>query len=383
MLAETCRLIEIIEQMERSHPVGPGAVTEYDRLFEVGFRAIAECVVVSSQSWPDPGAPDRDADDALIECLEQATKPLLDRWIAHSRNVRLTVLESVADDDRWDALVQFIRRYGRDIFTQPFMNAGNLRAILHQGVDTYLDSLEEVPGAEDRFRLLEDLDRGISRDEAVRHLTVAIEAVLENYSIYFDYNSTTTQSDSGELLYTLLDVLRLRANYERIVWNLRPVAIAHETLVRRGRTEAAQRWQRAVAGQTSASARQHLARYQVLCKEHGMQLPTVADRVAERFVRPLAIDRLRALVRPAIEELRRGRPEVAFPQLEAEVAEFTGEPTGVGFEVPSWLEALAEEVERAHSPIEGTGDPATSAEGIPQVRLEADDILRQVKGSEP
>ena len=36
-------------QMERDHPVGPGAVTEFDELFKIGYRAIVESLVASSQ----------------------------------------------------------------------------------------------------------------------------------------------------------------------------------------------------------------------------------------------------------------------------------------------------------------------------------------------
>ena len=43
------------------------------------------------------------------------------------------------------------------------------------------------------------------RAEAVKHLTIMFEAIAENYAEYRDYNSTTTQSDRGELLYMLLD----------------------------------------------------------------------------------------------------------------------------------------------------------------------------------
>ena len=66
---------------------------------------------------------------------------------------------------------------------------------------------------------------------------MAIEAVVENYGEYVDYNSTTTQSDRGDMLYTLLDFLRLRASYDRVAWNLRPVVLAHEVLVRCGRDD--------------------------------------------------------------------------------------------------------------------------------------------------
>ena len=43
--------------------------------------------------------------------------------------------------------------------------------------------------------------------------------MVENYSEYMDYNSTTTQSDRGDMLYTLLDFLRLQASYNRVAWN--------------------------------------------------------------------------------------------------------------------------------------------------------------------
>ena len=61
-----------------------------------------------------------------------------------------------------------------------------------------------------------------------------LESIVENYGEYRDYNSTTTQSDRGELLYMLLDFLRLRTRYDRVCWNLKPVVLAHEILVRRG-----------------------------------------------------------------------------------------------------------------------------------------------------
>ena len=77
-------------------------------------------------------------DNDLVECLEQVTESLLKQWLAHSRTLRLSVLEKIADEKSWQALVGFIERYGRDLFTQRFLNMGNLRAILHQGVDAWL-----------------------------------------------------------------------------------------------------------------------------------------------------------------------------------------------------------------------------------------------------
>ena len=51
LLAETCRLLETAQRMEARHPVGPGAITEFDRIFEIGCKAITQCLVVSSADW--------------------------------------------------------------------------------------------------------------------------------------------------------------------------------------------------------------------------------------------------------------------------------------------------------------------------------------------
>ncbi len=170
-----------------------------------------------------------------------------------------------------------------------------------------------------------------------------IEAVVENFAEYKDYNTTTTQSDHGELLYVLLDFLRLKAGYQRFAWNIKPVVVAHDVLVRRGRTSAAELWRRAVAERTAEPADWHLARLAELETKYRVRLATVSDRLAQRFVRPLAVDRLRALVRPAIDDARRERSGGAFALLEQELAEFVERPSGSGLDVPGWLAALEHE----------------------------------------
>ena len=42
--------------MEADHPVGPGAVTEYDRLFTGGYQAIVQALVDSAEGWDDERA---------------------------------------------------------------------------------------------------------------------------------------------------------------------------------------------------------------------------------------------------------------------------------------------------------------------------------------
>lgn len=383
LIRETCQLIHAARAMERNNPLGPGAVTEFDRLFEVGFKALVESVVESSAHWSEgdtrgdiAGETDEDPRDAdLTDALQTLTESLLGQWSSHSHTLRLSVLEKVSAEKDWQELVQFVERYGRDLFTQGFFNYANLRAILHQGVDSWLEQLQDEPGDFVELRLVAELGGDLPLADAKKHLALIIEAVLENYAEYRDYNATTTQSDRGESLYTLLDFLRLKAVYERIHWNLRPVMMVHEVLVRRGRGGAARLWAEAMGKETQATADQQLQRLADLQKKYGMRLSTIADRLAEQFLQPLAVDRLRALVRPAIEESRRQSPAHAFEVLETEAAELAQEPSGAGLDLPDWLASLEEEVDLAAAPHVESFD---ELERFPRVALSWDEIQAQL-----
>jgi hypothetical protein len=385
LLRESCQLIQTARAMERDHPMGPGAVTEFDRLFEIGFKAIVETVVESSSRWPrgphsrsSSESAEESAEAELIDCLQQVTESLLPQWGSHSHTLRLSVLEKVSGESDWNELVAFVERYGHDLFTQSFFGFANLRAILHEGVDAWLDQLADDPEVEENHRLVAELDGRLPRSQARKHLSLVIEAVVENYAEYRDYNATTTQSDRGELVYTLLDFLRLKAVYDRIHWNLRPVTMVHEVLVRRGHDEAARMWCRAMAKETSPTADQQLRKLGELQKKYGMRLSTVADRLGEHFIRPLAIDRVRALVRPAAEEARRGLPPKSFTILEAEASELAQEPTGAGLDLPDWLAMLDDEVDRCCGHAQREEAAIASLEHLPRVYLSWDEIQKQL-----
>jgi hypothetical protein len=351
LLRETCQLIQTARAMEREHPLGAGAVTEFDRLFEVGYKAIVESLLESSKVWTSlSDTAGETIDSQLIDALQQVTESLLSEWLSHSRTLRLSVLEKVSTEGDWQELLDFVERYGHDLFTQRFFNLANLRAILHQGVENWLDRLADDPEAAEELSLVADLDDSLPRPHAKKQLGLIIEAVVENFAEYRDYNATTTQSDRGELVYMLLDFLRVKVGYERVYWNLRPVIMAHEVLVRRGRMGAAELWREAMSERTGDTAEQHLRRLNQLQKKYGMRLATVADRLSERFIRPLAIDRLKALVAPAVEQARRGGHCTSFETLETESSSMADEPSGAGLDLPDWLVALDEEVERATSP---------------------------------
>ena len=111
-----------------------------------------------------------------------------------------------------------------------------------------------------------------------------------------------------------------------------------------------------------------------------MRLSTVADRLAEQFLRPLAIDRLRALVPPAAAESRGPAPGPAFAALEQEAAQLAEEPTGAGLDPPDWLMMLEEEVERAAAASRDNA-PA-ELDDFPRVRLTWDEIKAQLSNWE-
>jgi hypothetical protein len=372
LLSETCRLLETAQRMESDHPVRPGAIgiTEFDGLLEIACKALTRCLVASSTRWPD---------DYLVDCLEQTVDVLLHAWLNHGRSRRLSVLETVEDPQRWNRLKQFIESYGSDLFTQRFMYAENLRGILHQGVREYLKTLQDDLDPDEPFRLVADLDGAIPFREAAHWLGIAIEAVVENYGEYIDYNSVTTQSDRGEMLYTLLDFLRLRASYDRVAWHFRPMMFVHQVLVRSGREGAAGIWRKAIAEWTAPLAAEHLARLDRLCKKYGMRLPSIAERLAQRFVRPLEVDRLCALIRPAIAEIRDAKPPAALRRLEEQIAELMKQPSGAGFELPGWLDALDQELEQSQWSAEEEEETFDPHVRLPQVLLSRKEVARQIR----
>jgi hypothetical protein len=368
---ETCELIETARRMERDNLVGPGAVTEFDELFKVGYRSLVESLVASTQSW-EQSDDEGSIDNALAAALEELTEVLLASWLNHSRTLRLSVLERVHDQRRWDQLVQFIERYGDELFTQRFFHLGNVRGILRQGVDQWLRRLDCEADVE--LRLLDELGEQIDFEDAVDHLTLILEAIFENYGEYRDYNSTTTQSDRGEMLYMLLDFLRLRTQYDRVCWHLKPVIWAHEILVSRQQGKAARLWRRALTERIAEEADQYLQRLAKLQQTYSIRMSTVADRLAERFVRPMLIDRMRALVRPAMEEASRTGTTPTFELLEHEAEALARESTGIGFDVPVWVLALEEEVDRVAEPTQCYNFDLEVAAAVPYVPLSREQV---------
>lgn len=345
LLRETYHLLRTARAMEQSRPAGGRGISEFNFLFQAGYQAVVESVVCSADSWDTARSSDRE----LADLLETLTGPFLSLWIEHSQTLQLSFVETMRAESDWQALRRFIKRYGNDLFHARFLTLANLRGILHRGVGAYLDYLRDNPDPLHAVRLIDDLDGKIEREQAERYLQFVLQAVVENYEEYKDYNATTTQSDYGENLHILLDFLRLKAHYERDAWQFRPLVLAHEVLARKGRAEAAIMWQEAFTHIAQEMADKVVKELDRLEQTHGVCLPTISDRIHERFVKPLALDRLCALVEPAMAEAAGAGPYRALAQMEQELEAYTANPTGVGLDVPDWLRRLEAEVRRVRA----------------------------------
>ena len=345
---QCANLIDTVRAMEVDNPVGNGALTEFDHVFQIGFNAIVESVVqnhIHIHKDCDESQ-QADASDELFQKLKKLTEPLMVIWLEHSRTLRLSVMERVSDKHAWSELEQFIKDYGKDIFTQRFFNLSNIRAILHQGVEEWFYVVEESSESDD-IKLFQDLQEGkVNRRKAAAHMSLVLEAIIENFAEYRDYNSTTTQSDQGDMLFTLLDFLRLRMRYDRIAWHLNPIKWAHQVLVENQQDSTAESWRNWLCEQVQHEAPAHLKQLGKLQKKHAMVMPTIADRIEERFVKPLQIDRLRSLIPICMKDLEDEHSQSVFEILEEEIEVMCHNPTGVGFDVPSWIVSLQEEVSK-------------------------------------
>ncbi|MCS7304371.1 MAG: hypothetical protein NZ602_04605 [Thermoguttaceae bacterium] len=373
-------LISLVPELESRHPAGPGAVTEFDRLFLSAVEAIIQCLIHSANSWLEEDKQSKELDKAirLFEMIQKIGRPLMNRWLQHSRAIQLSPAESLNDPKLFRQIRQFIEQFGAEWFTQEFMTYGNLRAILLQGVDRYLEALQESE-ENGRLRLLESFRTPEQRQQAIRYLEIILETILEHYSQYIDYNSTTTQSDRGQMLYSLLDFIRLLAVHQRFEWSLRPVWTVHEVLVEQGLWEVATQWQETVQEQTTPIAKEHLQLFEELCQTYGMRLATVGDRLAEKFQGPFLVNRLKTLLRLAWQDVQAGKPSENLQQLKSELTKLANQPWGVGWEPPDWLQTLYDELQSLQTPHRQELETFEMPLPMPPVPLSYEQLQRQLR----
>ncbi len=368
LVAETTRLVQLAKSLERKRPTGGASVSEFDRVFEAAATALVERIVESAHTpeGTDPGGaavPEAVAKQRILDGLALLVPKLLETWMTHARQLRLSVLERVRDQKAFETLREFIEQYGAGLFTQHALTPPSLRGILRGGVRTFLERLldrdqgEIIEGAAASrrpARLLDELAAGsLPMKVAQARIRLVLESIAENHAEYRDWNSTTTQSDRGENIHMLLDFLRLKAEYDRIAWTLRPVTMAHRVLARRGESAAAAAWRSRMREETAETAAALVARLGTLEQETGVRLASVGDRVRRAFTAALEQDELESFVEPAVAELTTGAPSGAGAELEERARRFLGVASGAGVEVPEWLERLTNRVDRCLERADG------------------------------
>lgn len=361
LVAETSAIVHLAKALESKRPAGAASVSEFDRVFEAATSSLVERIVESAEAaGPDGIRPDRAfVTQRILDGLALLVPKLLDTWMTHARQLRLSVLERVRDPKAFAVVKEFIERYGSGLFTQHLLAPPSLRGILRGGVKHFLEQLVDRHGMEADVdheggpprhpaKLVEELEGGaLPVRQAAGRLRFVLESIAENHSEYRDWNSTTTQSDRGENLHILLDYLRIKAEYDRIAWTLRPVGMAHRVLARRGASDAAEAWRGRMRDETKETAADLTARLDKLEAFWGVRLASVADRVRRPFTAALEQDELESLVGPAVSELVSGEPAGAGQRLEERAEAFLGLASGSGVEVPDWLERLGGAVDRA------------------------------------
>lgn len=354
LLVETHDLTKTALAMERNNPIGRGAVTEFDEVFEVAFSSMVDALVKSTAQLKSDRKAAGELSDSeigqeshtvLFDCIEMLTESMLILWLDHSKTLRLSVLEKVLDKSSWEKLVEFTKNYGGGLFTQQFLHLANIRAILHQGVDHWLTQVQQSSRDLD-LRLFDELGHVLPRQKAVRYLTLVLESLIENYNEYRDYNTTTTQSDHGESLYMFLDFLRLRTKYDRVCWNLKPVVWAHRILVNEQENGVARMWRRSLTEKVGPEADKYLSSLATLRSKYSIQMASVARRLEGKFGHQMQIDRLKALVEPAMIDPATRESSRSFELLKNEARAFSRSTMGVGIDMPAWLATLESEVQQ-------------------------------------
>ena len=398
LVGETSAVVHLAKALESRRPQGAASVSEFDRVFEAATTALAERIVVSARAPQSDGTLPAEpvVTERILDGLSLLVPRLLDTWMTHARQLRLSVLERVRDPRAFTALREFIEAYGAGLFTQHLLSPPSLRGILRGGVRRWLEDLvdrhgNDLPerGGPPRPRALITAlgDGTLPLKQAASRMRLALECIAENHAEYRDWNSTTTQSDRGECLHILLDFLRLKAEYERIAWTLRPVNMAHRVLARRGVPEAAAAWRGRMREETQDTAAEIVDKLKKLEAQWGVRLACIADRVSRPFTAVLEQDELEALVEPAVRELASGHDDGAGDRFEERATSFIGVAGGSGVEVPDWLDRLGSTVDRELDNL-GDGGPTQRAllslpDAVPWVPVAWDDLRKALEPRPP
>jgi hypothetical protein len=369
LLRETFQLTKMARQMEWNNPPEGRRVSSFDQLFRTALTGVVETLLDAASGWPTKAGGE---DGMLSDALTDIARHFQELWQQHSQSLRLSVLETVSEDDDWEPVKGFVTKYGSDLFTVPFLGLSNMRGILARGVAAWLDHQAEndEPNSK-RPKLVTDWDAGAVPDKprTAKAAEVVLQALIEHYDEYRDYNTTTTQSDYGENIHILLDMLRLKVRYDREAWKMRPLSLAHEALCQRGYDALAAEWRADIARRTADLSDSLLNELTEREARYGVKLRTVRDRLEERFTRTLEIDRAAAQVSAAAAAARAGQTEdgPAFARLRTAIEPLEATVSGVGLDVPAWVRRLEDALRATR---DRTAEPPPAPAGLTYEELE-------------
>ena len=375
LLKETWHLLRTAHRMEKASRPGEMAVTEFDRLFRTAVRSSAEALLRSAATWDERQFPQ----EKLVELLHSLMKPFVEEWVSHSATMRLSAVESMKRDAIWDEVREFITKFGAELFHAKMLTLGNVRAILHNGIPWFLNFLAESQDPLRPSPLLDALDNGrIETDHVVHVLELIYTTVVDKFDRFLEYNTTTTQSDYGEKFFFLLDFLRVEADYDRDAWNFTPLNLVHQVLCQWNLPEAVSAWELGFEKRARESAAGHLRRLHAAERKYGMRLPAVSDRLNEQFIKPLAVNRMLALLPQVVADAQAQRGEsVSFDTLRREIDGYLTDSTGSGIELPAWMQNLEKEVQRINLPSSATS-PAEAEFNVTPRNITLDEMTKQL-----
>ena len=377
LIRETFQLIRLARKMERNNPPEVRRVSSFDRLFQTAVEESVAAVLASSSEWNEAAA----EDGPLAKGLQELAEAYQTVWIDHSNGLRLSALEAVLEERDWQPIREFIEEYGADLFTVQFLTLANLRGILGQGVAAWLDR-EAQQSDDDRPLLIDEwANDQLNKSNIVACLEIVLQALVDHYDEYRDYNTTTTQSDYGENIYILLDMLRLKVAYDRYAWRLKPMILTHERLCRHGFDRLAAKWYEFLEQRTRSLAGELLTKLEQSERDHAVRLQTIRDRLEERFVQSLRVDQAVGRVERANNAARDGQDEdnPALTSLLRAIQPLAARPTGVGLDVPDWLERLEDELQTL---LENEAEPyldRTANDGFGTIALSLEEFQNQLR----
>ena len=375
LFRETWHVVRLAHRMERETRPDQMSVTEFDRIFRTALRNTIECIVESSETWDDGNY----SDERLTGLVSEILAHYREQWHRHSRTMRLSSVEGLRHDVVWEDVKEFVEVFGEDLFHARSLTLGNVRTILHNGVEWFISQLAEHDDPLHPSRLIEALEAGeLEVDDAVEILELIYGSVVDKFDRFLEYNTTTTQSDYGDKFYVLLDFLRVEAVYDRDAWERIPDSIVHRSLAMAGKQNALALLEESFEEDSREEANRHVESLRKLEQEYGVHLPGVADRINERFTKPLAVNRMLALIKPTM------RPKIddqvareKFELLQSEIETYMEDTAGSAIDIPQWLQDVGREVNRLEAPSDYIRPPELELR-LPILISQESDIREQL-----